>query len=70
MLAALNTWRLATLVIAVATAMGLLVLALVWLKWLIRAFINVSARVVLVGRTLVVTRRLPEKPRRREWFGS
>jgi hypothetical protein len=68
----LNTGRLAILVIALVTAVGMLILVFVWLRWLIRAFATVAAKVLAVCLALLATRRYssPKPPTRREWFGS
>ena len=71
-LAALNTGRLAIPAIALFTAVGMLVLAFVSLRWLMRAFISVAAKVAALRPTLLATRRYrrPEKPTHSGWFGS
>jgi hypothetical protein len=71
-LTALNGWQLLVFLLALATAAGLGVWALVWVAWTIRPLLAVAAAVAAVTAVLYARRRhrLSVDWHANEWTGS
>jgi hypothetical protein len=71
-LAALKAWQLVCVLLALATATGFTVWAVVWVAWTIRPLLAAAAAMTAVGWALISIRRYRASSdwRAEEWIGS
>ena len=70
-LAALNAWQFLCFLLALATAVGLSVWALIWFAWTIRPLLAAAAALIAVVWTLYAVRRYRTRVgwQAEEWLG-